>query len=189
MKVIIILGSRNPDGQTAEAIKSLESGLKERDVNIDKYFLPQNDIKLCQQCYDDGWGLCRKENKCIIDDDFREIVNNLLAADLAVMANPVYFGGLSESMQSFLGRLRRIRHQGGLGEIADLPAIGICVAGGSGRGTTSSIDQLNDILRICGFDVLDMIAARRQNLELKVETLKTTGKWLGENLYRFRTFD
>ena len=189
MKVQIISGSRNPDGQTAEAIKGIETCLKDTGASVDKIFLPDREIKLCRQCFDDGWGLCRKENRCVIEDDFSEVVDKLLSTDLAVIANPVYFGGLSESMQSFLGRLRRIRHHNGLGEIADLPVVGICVAGGSGRGTTSCIDQLNDVLRTCGFDILDMIAVRRQNLELKVEILQTTGKWLGKNLYRFRKFD
>jgi hypothetical protein len=33
------------------------------------------------------------------------------------------------------------------------------------------------VLHHIGFDVVDMVPARRQNLEMKVEVLKTVGAW------------
>jgi len=34
------------------------------------------------------------------------------------------------------------------------------------------------ILRTCGFDILDVVAVRRQNLDLKKNLPEATGKWL-----------
>ena len=58
------------------------------------------------------------------------------------------------------------------------PAIGYCYAGGSGNGTASCCANLERILQTCGFDVVDMILARRQNLDVKVPMLESVGKWL-----------
>jgi hypothetical protein len=82
-------------------------------------------------------------------------------------------------MRAFLDRLRRIgRHEVGKAGIVQKAAIGICVAGGGGGGAPNCAVNLERILSTCGFDVLDMIPARRQNLDTKVEVLRHTGKWL-----------
>ena len=38
--------------------------------------------------------------------------------------------------------------------------------------------SLEKVLATCGFDVADVIPVRRQNLPMKLEVLRTTGKWL-----------
>jgi hypothetical protein len=58
------------------------------------------------------------------------------------------------------------------------PAIGLCYAGGSGNGTTNCAMNLERILQTCGFDVVDVIPARRQNLEAKLPIMELTGQWL-----------
>ena len=64
-------------------------------------------IERCRQCDDDGWGLCRREGRCIIEDDFAGLVDKIARADAVVFSTPVYFSDLSESMKAFLDRLRR----------------------------------------------------------------------------------
>jgi hypothetical protein len=34
------------------------------------------------------------------------------------------------------------------------------------------------VLQICGFDVVDMIPVRRQNIDMKLPMLEHVGKWL-----------
>jgi len=120
--------------------------------------------------------MCRREGKCVIKDDFASLVEKLKGADASVFATPVYFGDLSESLRAFLDRLRRtIRHAEG---IKDKPAIGICVAGGGGGGAPSCCLSLATHLTTDGFDVIDMIPVRRQNLEMKLEVLRSTGEWV-----------
>jgi multimeric flavodoxin WrbA len=115
----------------------------------------------------------------VIEDDLPSIVDRIRAADVVVFANPVYFGDLSESMRAFTDRLRRIcRVQESRTGIEGKPAIGVCVAGGGGGGAPSCTVSLEKVLRTCGFDVVDMVPARRQNLAHKVEILKVTGRWL-----------
>jgi multimeric flavodoxin WrbA len=179
MQAVILSGSRNPEGQTGRAIGALISGLGEGGFQAETFFLPSLRIERCRQCEDNGWGICRREGRCAIEDDFEALVARIRAADVVVFATPVYWGDLSESLRAFLDRLRRItRHDAGKEGISGKIAAGICVAGGGGGGSYSCAANLDNILRICGFDVVDIVPVRRQNLEAKVPVLLSTGKWL-----------
>ena len=179
MRVLAVLGSRNPTGQTARAVEALLGGSTSQGAQCEQVLLPEMKIERCRQCDENGWGDCRKEGHCVIEDDFASIVNKLKKAHVAVFATPVYFGDLSESMRAFLDRLRRTcTHETGKEKIGDKPAVGICVAGGGGGGAPACTLSLEKYLTRCGFDVVDMVPVRRQNLDLKLTTLRTTGQWL-----------
>jgi multimeric flavodoxin WrbA len=179
MKFVIVLGSRNPAGQTARAAQALQEGLVEAGATGELVYLPTLQIERCRQCEDNGWGICRSEGQCVIEDDLASVVGQIRAADVAVFATPVYFGDQSESMRAFTDRLRRIsRTQEHRRGIAGKPAVGLCVAGGGGGGAPSCTVSLEKVLRTCGFDVVDVVPVRRQNLEFKLQLLKATGQWL-----------
>ena len=182
MKTLIIIGSRNPEGQTARAARAVFDGLTSEGSKGEKVFLPQKKIERCRQCDINGWGICRTEGRCVIKDDFASLVGKIRKTDVVVFATPVYFSDLSESMRAFLDRLRRItRHEIGKRGISDKPSLGICVAGGGGGGAPACTVSLEKMLNICGFNVVDMIPIRRQNLDVKLSALEAIGKWLTTN--------
>jgi multimeric flavodoxin WrbA len=179
MKLVAIMGSRNPKGQTARAADALIEGVREAGWEAEQAFLPDLAVERCRQCDERGWGTCRSEGQCVIDDDFSGLADKVRAADAVVFATPVYFGDLSESMRAFTDRLRRVsRHEQGRAGLTGKRAIGVCVAGGGGGGAPNCAVSLEKVLRTCGFDVVDMVPARRQNLDLKCDVLRTTGAWL-----------
>ena len=179
MNVLVILGSRNPNGQTAQAAGALLEGVTSAGGRGEQVFLPQGKFERCRQCDDRGWGTCRSEGECVIEDDLAALIAKIEQADAAVFATPVYFGDLSESMRAFLDRLRRTcMHETGKDGIGGRLAVGICVAGGGGGGAPSCTVSLERVLRTCGFDVVDLIPVRRQNLVMKLHVLKITGQWL-----------
>ena len=187
MNVLILSGSRNREGQTARAVDSLCKGIVDGGGNFETIFLTELKLERCRQCDADGWGLCRREGRCSVEDDFPMIVDKIDNADVVVFANPVYFGDLSESMRAMLDRYRRITHPklisagrgpGSFSSGGGTPAIAICYAGGSGNGPVNCCASLERVLQTCDFDVVDMIPARRQNLEQKLPILEMTGKWL-----------
>ena len=115
----------------------------------------------------------------MIEDDFASLVEKIKNADATVFVTPVYFSDLSESIRAFLDRLRRTcMNKSGKAGIGGKKAIGICVAGGGGGGAPSCTVSLEKFLSRCGFDVLDVIPVRRQNLDMKSGILRITGKWL-----------
>lgn len=180
MKLILICGSRNPEGQTARAARAVMKGfLAAPKDNAELIFLTQHKIERCRQCGDSGWGLCREEGRCVIKDDFAELVDKIRHADAAVFATPVYYSDLSESMRAFTDRLRRIcTHENGNMSIRGKPTMGVCVAGGGGGGAPACCASLERVLATCGLDVLDMLPVRRQNLESKQIALEASGQWL-----------
>lgn len=182
MELLVISGSRNPVGQTASAGNALLQGAAEAGADGEQLFLTHLKIERCRQCDENGWGTCRCDGQCVIEDDFASVVARIREAEVVAFANPVYFSDLSESMRAFLDRLRRItRHDSAKDGIAGKRALGICVAGGGGGGAPACALSLEKVLATCGFDVVDMVPARRQNLELKREILRTTGKWLANH--------
>jgi multimeric flavodoxin WrbA len=123
--------------------------------------------------------MCLEEGWCKLEDGFSHLVEELRAADLVCFVTPVYWGDLSECMRSFLDRLRRIGlHENGKRGVRGKRAIGVCVAGGQGGGAPNCANSLQRVLSHCEFDVVDMIPARKQNLEHKLEVLRMTGAWL-----------
>jgi len=166
-------------GRTAQAAGALREGLAEGGADVEVIMLTELKIEHCRQEGQDGWGKCLAEGRCSLEDGFAGLVEKVRQADLAVFATPVYWGDLSESMRAFLDRLRRICvNEDGRKGIKGKPAAGICVAGGGGGGSPDCAVSMQRVLDHCGFDVLDVIPARRQNLDLKLKVLKETGRWL-----------
>jgi len=179
MKILMLSGSRNPDGQTARAANGILAGAEGAGADVERIFLPEMEIERCRQCDDNGWGLCKKEGRCVIEDDLPGLLDKVQSADVTVFANPVYFGDLSESMHAFLCRTRRItRHEKGMARLEGKAAVGVCVAGGSGNNAPECCFILDKYLIKCGFDVVNMIPVRRQNLEGKLPGMEMIGKWL-----------
>lgn len=179
MKTVVFLGSRNPSGQTARAAEALRAGLEAHAFTAESVFLPTLRIERCRQCDDNGWGLCRRAGRCVIEDDFADLVGRLRAADIAIFATPVYYSDLSESLRALLDRLRRTcTHPEGRKGIEGKPAAGLCVAGGGGGGAPACCASLDKILTTCGFLVADTIPVRRQNLESKLPILTRIGSAL-----------
>lgn len=179
MKVVSLLGSKKQGGQTDRAVEAFLQGARNNGFECVKIFLTHKKIERCRQCDENGWGICRTEGRCVIQDDFGSIVDEIASADIVVFATPVYFGDLSESMKAFTDRLRRTcMHQNGKEKVAGKRAIGICVAGGGGGGAPTCCVSLERVLSTCGFDLFDIVPARRQNLEMKVQILELMGGWL-----------
>ena len=179
MKALLVSGSRNPDGQTAQAAQAVLEGFTASGGETESVFLPSIEIECCRQCDEKGWGICRTEGQCVIEDDLEDILAKIKAADAVIFATPVYYGDLAESMRAFTDRVRRcVTHSDDTSGIEGKIAIGVCVAGGGGGGAPSCCATLDRVLRISGFDVVDMIPVRKQNLDVKRAQLKLVGEWL-----------
>ncbi len=189
MNILVLSGSRNRQGKTAQAINAICKGVNEAGGKTETIFLTELKLERCRQCNNEGWGTCQSEGQCVIKDDFAGVVEKVNSSDVVVFANPVYFGDLSESLRCFLERLRRMRFSAmmrtmrgapgsPLNQVQGIPAVGYCYAGGSGMGTVTALASMERVLQMCGFDIVDMIPARRQNLDVKLPLLEQVGRWL-----------
>ena len=179
MNFLIVSGSRNPEGQTARAVNAVLEGAKEAGSDVELVFLPALNLERCRQCDQNGWGICKSKGRCVAEDDFNPLLEKMLNADVSVFASPVYFSDLSESLLTLLAKIRRIStNPEAQKRIENKPVVGICCAGGTGNGAPDCCASLYKILFGIGFDVVDIVPVRRQNLEAKLPALNLMGKWL-----------
>src|SRR4030042_1636747 len=178
VKILFLSGSRDRHGRTARAIDAIITGAEKAGVKTESFFLPELNLQHCRQCEANGWGSCRSEGYCVVNDDFQMLVDKIHESDVVVFATPVYFRDLSESMKAFLDKLRRISAFNPDPITKGISAVGLSMAGGGGGGAVSACMYLEATLQMCRFDVIDMIPVRRQNFEIKLPILELTGQWL-----------
>jgi multimeric flavodoxin WrbA len=100
MKIVAVLGSPRPKGNSALLAEAFLQTARERGADIEVYLLNQMNIKGCQGC-----GKCKTESEmCVVEDDLKPVYESLRGADILVLASPVYFGDLSAQLKCFWDR-------------------------------------------------------------------------------------
>ncbi|MDE6758246.1 MAG: flavodoxin family protein [Clostridia bacterium] len=101
MKIVVLTGSPRKGGNTDILAQSFADGAKlNNDVEIiDVCNRNVNPCIGCNSCF------LRDGNKCFQNDDMQEIYAKLSAADMLVVASPVYFYGISAQLKSVIDRL------------------------------------------------------------------------------------
>lgn len=177
MRCIAIQSSPNLEGLTSSLAQAVLKGVEAEGGEIELIHLNRLDLKPCIAC-DDGWGKCREEGVCILEDNFEALRDKMAKADAVVFATPVYWHDLSESAKIFLDRLRRCESHGGFKKFIGKKAVGIASAGGSGRGAARALCNLEDYLRRLGFDIFDLVPVTRFSKGHKLEMLEKAGRRL-----------
>ena len=98
MKITCINGSARNNGSCAYLIDSFVKGIAE-DHEVIKYNIGDADLhycKGCKKCYVDG--------KCVISDDVRKIVEDILTSDVAVIAAPSYWADVPAQLKTLFDR-------------------------------------------------------------------------------------
>jgi multimeric flavodoxin WrbA len=140
MNVLVLSSSPNEDGLTAACAAAATEGVRLAGGTVEAVLVNDQRVGMCQACDDaagkGGWGTCRLEHRCQVEDGFQALHARILAADALVLVTPVYWGDMSESMKALTDRLRRCeaprRAESGL---AGKQVLCIAAAGGSGNGT------------------------------------------------------
>ena len=177
MRCIAIHTSPNLNGLTATLATAVLSGVKAKGGEIELIPLNELHIEPCIAC-GTGWGKCRDEGICILDDDFEGLRKRLVEADAVCFATPVYWHDLSESAKIFLDRLRRCEVFSGMQSFAGKKVLGITSAGGSGRGAVRALYLLEDYLRRLGFEIFDLVSVTQVSKNHKMEMLEKVGELL-----------
>jgi multimeric flavodoxin WrbA len=175
VKVLAIQTSPNTDGLTATIAASALEGAKSAGAEIELVHLKQLKIESCRQC-ENGWGRCRREGMCIIEDDLESVREKMRAADALVLSTPVYFGDVSEVTKNFLDRLRRCeRHWPGESPIKGTPVLSIAAAGGGGGGGPTCLVALDRYFGVIGLPVFDSVIVTRRSRDYKIAAAKAAG--------------
>jgi len=174
MKVLAIQSSPNLDGLTSKTAQAVLRGARVSGAETELVHLNRLNMKPCIAC-EGGWGRCRREGMCILEDDFQALRDKIRGADALVFASPVYWHDLSESAKIFLDRLRRCEVYSDFRGFNGKKALGVASAGGSGSGAVRALLCLEDYLRRIGFDIFDLVTVTQRSKTHKIEMLEKAG--------------
>ena len=100
MKIVAVLGSPRPQGNSAGLARQFLAAARELGAEVQEYQLNKLNFQGCQGCR-----TCKtKSEACILEDDLAPVLAAIKAADLLVLASPVYFGDLIGQMKCFFDR-------------------------------------------------------------------------------------
>lgn len=104
MRAIAINGSPrkgwNTETLLKEALKGAESAGAETKL-VQLYDLNYTGCKSCFGCKRKGEESCH----CVVKDDLTQVLDEVLEADVLLLGSPIYLGGVTGEMTSFLERL------------------------------------------------------------------------------------
>lgn len=100
MKIVAVLGSPRPQGNSAALARSLLAAARAQGAEVEEFLLNQMDYRGCQGCR-----ACKiKQDECILEDDLTETLAAVKTADVLVLASPVYYGDISGQLKCFFDR-------------------------------------------------------------------------------------
>lgn len=98
-QVLVLSSSPRKGGNSDTLCEQFMKGAAETGHQVDRVFLGEKSIHYCTGCY-----ACRKSGKCAKKDDMADILDRMVAADVIVMATPVYFYTMCAQMKTVIDR-------------------------------------------------------------------------------------
>jgi len=103
MKIIAIYGSPRRDGNTATLLNHAVKGAEESGAEVEKIVLRDYKISPCLEIYG-----CKKTGRCVINDDFHQVVDKLAACQALMLASPIFFYTVSAHTKILMDRCQSL---------------------------------------------------------------------------------
>ncbi len=182
MNIMIITSSPNTDGLTAACGKEAKLGVEMGSANASITSLNSLNIPACHAC-GNAWGTCATKHDCQVQDDFQKLHGEISKADAYIIITPVYWGEMSESLKSFIDRLRRCEATKGIeNNLAGKPFICVAAPGGTGNGCISTLASFERFVDHVKGVKYDFIGVTQRNKEYKLTTIRNAAKCMALSL-------
>ena len=133
-KIILVNGSCHEKGNTYIALREVADELEKRNIETEMVWLGTKAYQDCVACRN-----CSETGRCAFgSDEVNEVLEAMESADGIVVGSPVYYGGPSGRLCSFLDRLFYASSGRFTGKTG--AAVVVCRRGGA----TASFDRLNN---------------------------------------------
>lgn len=142
LQVLMLNGSPRPNGNTAVALREMETVFRENGVEVETVVIGNRAIRGCVAC-----GGCAKIGKCVFDDAVNELAPKFEAADGLVVASPVYYASANATLVACLDRLF---YSTPFDKTMKVGASVVCARRG---GCSATFDELNKYFTISGMPV------------------------------------
>mgnify|MGYP005953569017 CR=1 FL=1 len=146
LKVLMLNGSPRPNGNTAVALREIETVFRENGVEVETVIIGNRAIRGCVAC-----GGCAKTGKCVFDDAVNELAPKFEAADGLVVASPVYYASANATLIACLDRLF---YSTPFDKTMKVGASVVCARRG---GCSATFDELNKFFTIAGMPIASSI--------------------------------
>lgn len=144
MRVFMINGSPNRRGCTYTALREVASALEAAGAESEILHVGNGPVQDCTAC-----GHCRETGYCVFSDDrVNECIDKLKEADGFIVGSPVYYGGPSGSVCSFLDRM--FFHKSDPYALKPAAAVVSCRRAGS----TAAFDRLNKYFSLSSMPIV-----------------------------------
>ena len=143
MKVLMINGSPNRNGNTATALKEMEKVFLEEGVEVELVHVGSKAIRGCIGCRK-----CFQLGKCVFDDLVNETAPKLEACDGLVIGSPVYYASANATLMAFLQRLFYSTFT-----VNKTMKVGASVMSARRGGLTAAYDEMNKFFGISGMPI------------------------------------
>ncbi len=103
MKVSILMGSMNKNGNTSALLKPFINQLRTQGISYDYLWLKDYKFEACKSCFK-----CQNidnESGCSINDEMGEIFKSILDSECVIFASPIYTWFCTVPMKIVLDRL------------------------------------------------------------------------------------
>ena len=97
--ILIISASPRKGGNSDMLCDQFMKGAGEAGHKVEKLRLAELKIDYCSACY-----ACKKVGHCIKQDDMAKVIEKMRAADVIVLATPVYFFTMNAQMKTMIDR-------------------------------------------------------------------------------------
>ena len=143
MKVLMINGSPNANGNTAAALKEMERVFLEEGVEVEVIHVGNKAIRGCIGCRK-----CFGLGKCVFDDLVNETAPKLAEADGLVIGSPVYYASANATLMAFVTRLFYSTFS-----VDKTMKVGAAVASARRGGLSATYDEMNKFFGISGMPI------------------------------------
>lgn len=101
-KIMILNGSPRKRGNTSALIDAFSKGAIEAGNSVSSFLLNDMNIHGCKGCFGGGKDA---QSPCVQKDDMDNIYPHYIAADIVVLASPLYYWTISGQLKSAFDRL------------------------------------------------------------------------------------
>lgn len=143
MKVLMLNGSPNANGNTATALNEMAKTFREEGVEVEIVHVGNQAIRGCIDC-----GQCFKLGKCVFNDLVNETAPKFAEADGLVLGSPVYYASANATLMAFVTRLYHSTPY-----INKTMKVGTSVVAARRGGLSSTYDEMNKFFGISGMPI------------------------------------
>ena len=98
-RVLLLSGSPRQNGNTEILCQQFAKGAEDAGHQVELVRVHDLQIGACRACY-----ACRTTKTCVQNDDMTALLEKLIAADVIVLATPVYFYTMDGQMKTMIDR-------------------------------------------------------------------------------------